>query len=93
MLTRVVVRVDGGYAGTPAVSTGIRYSVEIEGRASENELHSLVTYVDEIAEVCTHLYEMSLASFDSGAFPIVLGGDHSLGAGSVAAAGGCDWSP
>ena len=51
VLTRVVVRVDGGYAGTPAVSTGIRYSVEIEGRASENELHSLVTYVDEIAEI------------------------------------------
>lgn len=51
VLTRVVVRVDGGYAGTPAVSTGIRYSVEIEGRASENELHSLATYVDEIAEI------------------------------------------
>ncbi|HSK96473.1 MAG TPA: OsmC family protein [Euzebyales bacterium] len=51
VLTRVVVRVDGGYAGTPAVSTGIRYSVELEGRASEDELHSLVAYVDEIAEI------------------------------------------
>jgi hypothetical protein len=51
VLTRVVVRVDGGYAGAPAVSTGIRYSVEIEGQASEDELHSLVAYVDEIAEI------------------------------------------
>jgi hypothetical protein len=33
------------------VSTGIRYSVEIEGQASEDELHSLVAYVDEIAEI------------------------------------------
>jgi organic hydroperoxide reductase OsmC/OhrA len=37
-LTRVVVRVDGGYAGEPAVSTGISYAVEVEGRASEDDL-------------------------------------------------------
>ena len=43
-------------------------------------------YVREIAKVCQRLFQTSLASFDEGAFPIVLGGDHSLGAGSVAAA-------
>jgi arginase len=43
-------------------------------------------YVREIARVCQKLYESSLASLTEGAFPIVLGGDHSLGAGSVAAA-------
>ena len=43
-------------------------------------------YVKEIAKVCQRVYQMSLASFDEGALPIVLGGDHSLGAGSVAAA-------
>ncbi|MGE3177188.1 MAG: arginase [Vicinamibacterales bacterium] len=43
-------------------------------------------YVREIARVCQKLYETSLASLTEGAFPIVLGGDHSLGAGSVAAA-------
>ncbi len=43
-------------------------------------------YIDEIARVCTDLYEASLASLEAGALPIVLGGDHSLGAGSVAAA-------
>src|SRR3982751_3193302 len=43
-------------------------------------------YVKEIAKVCQRVYQESLASFDAGAMPIVLGGDHSLGAGSVAAA-------
>ena len=43
-------------------------------------------YVKDIARVCQRLYQTSLASFADGAMPIVLGGDHSLGAGSVAAA-------
>lgn len=42
-------------------------------------------YVREIARVCQKLYQLSLASLHEGALPIVLGGDHSLGAGSVAA--------
>ena len=43
-------------------------------------------YVREIAKVCQRVFHTSLASFSEGAMPIVLGGDHSLGAGSVAAA-------
>jgi arginase len=43
-------------------------------------------YVKEIAKVCQRLFQASLASFDEGALPIALGGDHSLAAGSVAAA-------
>jgi arginase len=43
-------------------------------------------YVNEIADVCERLYTASLASLRAGALPVVLGGDHSLGAGSVAAA-------
>ena len=43
-------------------------------------------YVREIAKVCQRLFQMSLASLQEGALPIALGGDHSLGAGSVAAA-------
>ncbi len=42
-------------------------------------------YVTEIAAVCRALYATSLASLREGALPLVLGGDHSLGAGSVAA--------
>ena len=43
-------------------------------------------YVREIARVCQRLYEKALAAFEDKAMPLVLGGDHSLAAGSVAAA-------
>ena len=43
-------------------------------------------YVKDIAKVCQKLFQSALASLDEGALPIVLGGDHSLAAGSVAAA-------
>ncbi len=42
-------------------------------------------YVGEIARVCLALHDVSLQSLDAGAVPVVLGGDHSLAAGSVAA--------
>jgi arginase len=42
-------------------------------------------YVDDIATVCTALYETARKSLNDGALPIVLGGDHSLAAGSVGA--------
>jgi putative redox protein len=50
-LTRVVITADGGYGGQPATSTGITYSVEVDGRAAAADLRSLVSYVDEIAEI------------------------------------------
>lgn len=42
-------------------------------------------YIDDIAGVCRRLFETSAASLAAGALPLVLGGDHSLSAGSVAA--------
>jgi arginase len=42
-------------------------------------------YIREIARVCEKLYKTSLSAFEKGALPLVLGGDHSLAAGSVAA--------
>ena len=42
-------------------------------------------YIREISRVCEKLYKTSLAAFEKGGLPIVLGGDHSLAAGSVAA--------
>jgi arginase len=42
-------------------------------------------YVKEIAKVCQKLYDATLKSLDDGALPVLLGGDHSLAAGSVAA--------
>jgi arginase len=42
-------------------------------------------YVDDIRGVCEALYATASDSLGRGAFPIVIGGDHSLAAGSVAA--------
>jgi arginase len=42
-------------------------------------------YIREIARVCERLYKTSLGALEKGALPLVLGGDHSLAAGSVAA--------
>jgi arginase len=42
-------------------------------------------YIRDIARVCEKLYKTSLSVLEKDAFPLVLGGDHSLAAGSVAA--------
>lgn len=42
-------------------------------------------YIREIARVCHRLYAQVSTSLGAGALPIVLGGDHSLAVGSVAA--------
>jgi arginase len=42
-------------------------------------------YIDEIATVCGTLFDTARTSLAAGALPLVLGGDHSLAAGSVAA--------
>jgi arginase len=43
-------------------------------------------YVTDIARVCQQLFDSALSSLEAGALPLVLGGDHSLAAGSVGAA-------
>jgi arginase len=43
-------------------------------------------YIKDIARVCQRLFQTVLATLESGAMPIVLGGDHSLAAGSASAA-------
>jgi arginase len=58
-----------------------------ETRAPDDERKK---YIREIARVCESLYETSLESLIEGAIPVVLGGDHSVGAGSVAAS--ADWA-
>ena len=42
-------------------------------------------YVRDIARVCQKLYQRAYQSLEEGALPLVLGGDHSLAAGSVGA--------
>ncbi|MEO6212900.1 MAG: arginase [Vicinamibacterales bacterium] len=42
-------------------------------------------YMREISRLCEKLYKASLSALEKGAVPLVLGGDHSIAAGSVAA--------
>jgi len=42
-------------------------------------------YIEDIAAVCERVHQATLASLNADALPIVLGGDHSLATGSVAA--------
>lgn len=50
-LTRVRVRVVGGFGGDPAVSQDVFYDVELAGEASREQLEELVSHVDAIAEI------------------------------------------
>src|SRR6476660_1803411 len=52
--------------------------------------HEHKKYIAEIAQVCQRVYETALESLKANAMPIVLGGDHSLATGSVAAT--ADWA-
>jgi len=50
-LTRVAITADGEFIGSPPVSGGIRYSVEVWGDAPAAALRELVARVDAIAEI------------------------------------------
>ena len=56
---------------------------------TEAALDTRKRYVEPIASVCRALHASCLSSLEAGALPLVLGGDHSLAAGSVAAS--ADW--
>jgi len=56
---------------------------------TEDALDRHKKYIEPIAAVCRSLHASCLASLEADAIPLVLGGDHSLAAGSVAAS--ADW--
>jgi arginase len=52
---------------------------------TEDTIDNRKKYIRQIATICRTLYGTCLASLEAGALPVVLGGDHSLAAGSAAA--------
>jgi arginase len=63
------------------VTDGGNIRVEVaETRASGDQS---ARYLSEIAETCTRTAEAVLAGLEAGEMPLVLGGDHSLAAGSI----------
>jgi arginase len=83
-------------AGISERLTGLGFSVVDAGDlvAPIPEVKSLgdpnKKYIREIARVCERLYKTSLGALEKGGLPLVLGGDHSLAAGSVAAS--AEWA-
>ena len=66
------------------------YTVEDLGNVAVDQPERAATgpsnarYLPEIAHTCTRLAEMVESAADDGRVPVVLGGDHSIGAGTVA---------
>src|SRR6478672_10212029 len=69
--------------GHPVVDRGDLVSPIPETQELRDERQK---YIHDIAKVCQQLYDTASRCLDEGAIPLVLGGDHSLGAGSVGAA-------
>ena len=68
--------------GVPVVDKGdLAVPIPETRQAGDNRKR----YIGEIAEVCETLFASALGTLEHGAMPLVLGGDHSLAAGSVAA--------
>lgn len=68
--------------GRPVVDCGNVASPIPETQAASDPTQR---FIDEISLVCRSLHDLVLRALDAGALPLVLGGDHSLAAGSVAA--------
>jgi arginase len=71
-----------GALGRRVIDKGDLHSPIRETREPRDERRR---YVEEIATVCDELFRAALGALDADALPLVLGGDHSLAAGSVAA--------
>ena len=66
--------------GHPVVDGGnIRVEVAETREAGNRNAH----YLAEIAETCQHTADAVIATLEQGMIPLVLGGDHSIAAGSV----------
>jgi arginase len=72
-----------GTLGYTVIDKGNLPSPIAETRAAR---HDRKKYIGDIARVCLRLFQTSTASLDEGALPLVLGGDHSIAAGSAGAA-------
>lgn len=79
------VRVAGIAARLEALGHSVTDGGNIRVEIAETEAvgNKNARYLNQIAEACTRTAEGVAAALESGATPLVLGGDHSLAAGSV----------
>jgi arginase len=81
------IRVAGLSKGIEALGWRVRElgSVVVQEPESARQGGEHARFVKEVLEVCTRLREVVTHALEAGALPIVLGGDHSIAMGSVAA--------
>lgn len=60
-------------------------TVHAHGPEAAPQGESRLRYLDEITQVCQETWTLVTEALDQGCFPLILGGDHSLSIGSVAA--------
>ena len=75
-------------AGARATTSSTRATSTRRSRRPTPRATRARRYIREIAQVCQALYERSLGVLRAGGLPVVLGGDHSLGAGLGGGVGG-----
>ena len=63
-------------------------NVPVVQRESHPETNARAKYLPQITETCIHLAELVEAVIQSGKFPVVLGGDHSIAIGTVSGVAG-----
>src|SRR6201981_4168403 len=68
------------------VEDGGNVAVAIPEQKKVGDAHA--KYLKEITATCTKHAELVLKTLEAGKVPLVLGGDHSVGAGTVAGGGG-----
>ena len=79
-------------AGITEGLSALGYTVEDAGNIEVPQRETLpigaasLRYLDPITQVCSSLYQETMAALQEGVLPVTLGGDHSLAVGSVAAA-------
>jgi arginase len=79
------VRVAGLEARLEALGHRVTDAGDIRVEIAETQTPGNKTahYLEEIAETCTRTAEAAMAALEAGMTPLMLGGDHSLAAGSV----------
>lgn len=75
-------------AGLPAAFDAHSVTwVPTDRPAPSNRFPSNLKHLPEVQEVCRSVRSRVLDALDNGAFPIVIGGDHSVGMGTISALG------
>ena len=80
------IRIGGLHKKLTEMGIQVEDSGNIEVKIAEEVNHGEKTqmYLEEIAQVCRKLSGRMLETLEAGRLPLVLGGDHSLAAGSLA---------